>query len=100
MRWLLFLSRLSFICGICFVLSLSLLLKNWAKDQDIASTIIIIGYVIGMLVVPVTLLCYLVVLIARKKLPVPLWLAICNTLFLFFLLFYIIFINGQHYPQT
>jgi hypothetical protein len=100
MRWLLFLSRLSFICGICFVLSLSLLIKDWAKDQDIAGTIIIIGFVLGMIIVPVTLLCYLGVLISGKKLPVPLWLLISNILFLFILLFYIIFINGHHYPQA
>jgi hypothetical protein len=100
MRWLLFLSRLSFICGVCFVLSLSLLIKDWAKDQDIAATFITIGYFMGMIVVPGTLLCYLGVVIVRKQLPVPLWLVISNILFLFILLFYIIFINGQHYPPA
>lgn len=95
MRWLLFLSRLAFICGICFLLSLSLRIKNWTNDESISSTIIIIGYVIGLIVVPFTLLCYLGVLVVRKKLPVPVWLVISNILFLFILMFYIIYINGQ-----
>lgn len=94
MRWLLFLSRLAFICGICFLLSLSLHIKNWTNDESISSTIIIIGYVMGLIIVPFTLLCYLGVLISRKKLPVPLWLVISNIIFLFVLMFYIIYING------
>ncbi|MDP4263884.1 MAG: hypothetical protein Q8941_15260 [Bacteroidota bacterium] len=98
MRWLLFLSRLSFICGISFLLSLSLLIKNWTHDEAITSTIIVIGHVIGMVVVPVTLLCYLGVVIARKKLTIPLWLVVSNILFLFVLLFYIIFSNGNRNP--
>ena len=47
MKWLLFLSRLAFICGLCFLLSLSLLVRNWTNDDAITSTIIMIGYVMG-----------------------------------------------------
>jgi len=102
MRWLLFLSRLAFICGICFLLSLSLRFYEWTRDQDIASTIITIGYFIGILVVPITMLCYLIVVIRKKNLvaAVPLWLIICNVLFLFILLIYIISINAQSNPQA
>jgi hypothetical protein len=100
MRWLLFLSRLAFICGICFVLSLSLLIEDWAKDEDITGTLITIGFVMGLIIVPVTLLCYLGVIIFKKKLPVPLWLVVSNILFLFVLLFYIIFINGHPSPPA
>ena len=102
MRWLLFLSRLAFICGICFLLSLSLRFYEWTKDQDIASTIITIGYFIGILVVPVTMLCYLIVVIRKKNLiaAVPLWLVISNVIFLFILLIYIISINAQSNPQA
>jgi len=98
MRWLLFLSRLAFICGLCFLLSLSLRIRNWTHDETISSTIIIIGFVIGLLVVPVTLLCYLGFLIARKKIPVPIWLIISNVIFLFILMLYLLFINveGNH----
>jgi hypothetical protein len=100
MRWLLFLSRLSFICGISFLLSLSLLVRNWTHDETITSTIIVIGHIMGMVVVPLTLLCYLGVIVARKKLAVPMWLVVSNILFLFVLLFYIIFSNGNHNPQA
>ncbi len=97
MRWLLFLSRLAFICGISFVLSISLLISDWAKDDDITSTIIIIGYFMGIIVVPVTNLCYLVVLFSRKKLTkyVPRWLAIANFIFLLLLLYYIFYMNDH-----
>jgi hypothetical protein len=102
MRWLLFLSRLSFICGVCFLLSLSLRFYEWTKDQDLASTIITIGYFLGILVVPITLLSYLVILIRKKNLVaiVPLWLVISNVIFLFILLIYIISINAQYNPPA
>ena len=97
MRWLRFLSKLSFICGVCFLIALSLRIKNWTQDEAITSTIIVIGYVIGLIVVPFTLLCYLGVLITRKKIPVPVWLIVSNILFLFILLFYILSINVKGY---
>jgi hypothetical protein len=99
MRWLLFLSRLAFICGICFLLSLSLLFYQWTKDQDIGGTIVTIGFIMGIVIVPFTLICYLVLVMRRKNLTaiVPLWLVISNILFLIILLFYIISINAQKY---
>ena len=95
MRWLLFLSRLAFICGIFFILSLSLRISDWAKDEDITSTIIIIGYFMGMIIVPVTNLCYGLVFLMKKKLKkyVPGWLVIANFLFLLLLLYYIFYLN-------
>jgi len=95
MRWLLFLSRLAFICGFCFLLSLALQLWKKSNIEVISSTVIIIGFVIGLLVVPLTLVVYLVVLIRQKRLPVPLWLVIANIIFLFILMLYIIFINVE-----
>jgi hypothetical protein len=99
MRWLLFLSRLAFICGFFFLLSISLLIKNWAGDAGLAATIIIIGYVMGAIIVPVTNICYLVVWVLRKKLRtiVPLWLIIANVLFLFVLLYYLSYINDHQH---
>ena len=87
MRWLLFLSRLSFICGIAFLLALSLLVKDWVKDESIVSTIITIGFFMGMIIVPLTLLSYLVVWISGKGLAkvVPRWLIITNIFILFIL---------------
>ena len=95
MRWLLFLSRLAFICGVFFLLTLSLLVKDWVRDESIVSTIITIGFFMGMIIVPITLLCYLVLWIIGKKPAsvVPRWLIIANIFVLLILLAYIYYIN-------
>jgi hypothetical protein len=95
MRWLLFLSRLAFICGIFLLLSVSLQVKDWTRDEALSSTIIIIGYFMGMVIIPVVNLCYLGVLIVKKRLhpPVPMWLSLVNLLFLFILIFYIFYMS-------
>ena len=84
MRWLLFLSRLSFICGFFFLLSISLRFYNWTHDEVTTSTVIVIGYFMGLILVPVTNLCYLAVWVIKRKLKiyVPRWLIIMNILFL------------------
>jgi uncharacterized BrkB/YihY/UPF0761 family membrane protein len=101
MRWLLFLSRLAFICGIFFLLSASLLIKDWLTDVDIVSTIITIGYFMGMIILPGTSLCYLVVFAVKKKLReyVPLWLILANILFLLLLIYFIFYLNDPYYHQ-
>ena len=101
MRWLLFLSRLSLICGIFFLLSLSLLVKDWIKDESLVSTIITIGFFMGMIIVPITLVCYLAVWIAGKKPAsfIPVWLIVVNFFVLAILLGYIYYVNylyAQH----
>ena len=100
MRWLLFLSRLAFICGIFFLLSVSLLLWSWANDS-ISSTIIIIGYFIGLIIVPVVNLCYLAIALIKRKLGayVPLWLVTANIFFLLILILYIFYFNDPYYHQ-
>lgn len=102
MRWLLFLSRLAFICGLFFALSFTLLINKWVTNPELESTIITIGYVMGMIILPVTNLCYLAVLIIRKKLReyVPLWLILANALFLLFLIYFIFYLNDPYYHQT
>ncbi|HKC36012.1 MAG TPA: hypothetical protein VKB95_08115 [Chitinophagaceae bacterium] len=101
MRWLLFLSRLAFICGLFFVLSFTLLIKKWVNNPELESTIITIGYVMGMIILPVTILCYLAVLIIKKKLReyVPGWLVLANILFLLFLIYFIFYLNDPFYHQ-
>ena len=95
MRWLLFLSRLAFICGVFFLLTLSLLVKDWVRDESIVSTIITIGFFMGMIIVPLTLLCYLIVWMAGKRPAsvVPRWLVVANIIVLLILLAYIYYIN-------
>ena len=102
MRWLLFLSRLAFICGFFFVLSLSLLITDWLKTESLVSTVITIGYFLGLLIVPVTVLCYLAVVIIKRRLRpyVPAWLVIANVFFLFLLLYYIFYLNDPYYHQS
>jgi hypothetical protein len=101
MRWLKFLSKLSFICGIFFLLSVSLLVKEWIADPTTASTIITIGYTMGIIVIPLTVLIYAGVLIARKKLSsmVPLWLVLANCFFLLALIYFIFYLNDPYYHQ-
>ena len=101
MRWLLFLSRLAFICGIFFLLSVSLLMQEWIWDENLKSTIITIGYFMGMIIIPAVNLCYLLVFIVKRKLRqfVPLWLIIANLLFLLSLIFFIFYLNDPYYHQ-
>jgi hypothetical protein len=99
MRWLLFLSRLSFICGICFLVSLSFLMMKTDNQDLVSSTIIVIGCVIGLVVITFTVLCYLGMMFSRHK-PgkfIPAWLIISNIVFLFVLLFYIFYLNDPYY---
>jgi len=98
MRWLLFLSRVAFICGFFFIGSFSLLVYDWAKDDTLTSTIIIIGHVMGMILIPFVNMCYLAVLFIRRELNVyvPAWLSIANFLFLLILVFYIFSQHGQY----
>ena len=101
MRWLLFLSRVAFICGVFFLLSFSLLINKWIKDPTLESTTITIGYVMGMIFLPVTNLCYLAVLLIKRKLRayVPIWLILANLLFLLFLIYFIFYLNDPYYHQ-
>jgi hypothetical protein len=101
MRWLLFLSRLAFICGIFLLLSFSVAIRNWTNDEAITSTIIMIGYVMGLVILPFVNLCYLGALFIKRKLSVyvPAWLIVANILFLFILIFYIFYLNDPYYHQ-
>jgi hypothetical protein len=93
MRWLLFLSRLAFICNIFFLLAVSLQLSNWIHNQQLVSTVVIIGYVMGFILNPVLLLCYLIQVLLRKKFwqSIPPWLIFANIILTVILVLYIIF---------
>ena len=95
MRWLLKLSRIAFICNICFLLAFSIQISNWIHNEDINDYIITIGFVMGFILNPLVNLCYLFTfIIARKKLAViPSWLLVANILFLVIEAFYIINLN-------
>jgi hypothetical protein len=99
MRWLLFLSRLAFVCNIFFLLAVSLQLGNWLTNPDITATIAIIGYFMVVLFNPLVNLCYLTLFMVRKKfwMVVPSWLITANILFLVMQIFYILYLNDTKY---
>lgn len=101
MPWLRFISRLSFICGLFFLLSVSLLVKDWLTDQVAVSTIVTIGYAMGLVLFPLVNLCYLGVFIVKRKLRpyVPAWLVLMNFLYLLILVVYIFYLNDPYYHQ-
>jgi hypothetical protein len=97
MRWLLSLSRLAFICNLFFLLAFSLQLSDWIKNEQIVSTIVLIGYVMGFILNPVANFSYLVFgIFSRKSLKaIPSWLIVANVLFLVIDAFYILYINSH-----
>ena len=101
MRWLLFLSRLAFISGICIVIWLILAMVKIDNAEAFSSTVIIIGYAIGAVLLPITNISYLVLRIMGKKISpvVPRWLIIANIFFLILLLYYIFYLNDPYYHQ-
>ena len=97
MRWLLFLSRLSFICCVCFFIAFTIQLSNWIKNEDAISLMVLIGYVMGFLINPITIICYLIVFIrSRAKLKlIPSWLLTANIIFFVLQVFYFIFFQND-----
>lgn len=97
MRWLLFLSRLAFVCNAFFLVALSLQFTRWFKNDDAESLVIIIGYFMAMLLNPAAVLCC-AILFLRSRVTfqtLPKWLVIANALFLAFQAFYILHLNGR-----
>ncbi len=99
MRWLLFLSRLAFICGLFTALSLSLQFRDWLHDEVTVSTIVTIGYFLGMIILPLTTICYGIVYLVKHKLGVPRWLVFMNILFFLLLIFIFFYLNDPYYHQ-
>ena len=95
MRWLLFLSRLAFICNVFFLLAVSLQISHWLKNEDLAGTIAILGYLLVALLNPLANIFYLSLFLIRKKFwqVVPSWLITANILFLVMQIFYILYLN-------
>jgi hypothetical protein len=97
MRWLLTLSRLAFICNLFFLIAFSFQLSNWIKNEQITSTVVLIGYVMGFILNPLANFSYLVFgIVSRKSLKIlPSWLIVANVLFLVIDAFYILYINSH-----
>lgn len=99
MRWLLFLSKLAFICNLLFIPAFILQIRNFIPDQNFSSYIIIIGFVFSILFNPMTNLCYIVTYFINKKLlaTIPGWLIVVNILFLFLQVVYLLLMNVDKY---
>lgn len=97
-RWLLFFSRVAFICNICFLITFSVQMTDWIKNKDITEMVALIGYVMGFIINPLLVICYLVVFIfSRKRLKtIPSWLITANILFLVIQTLYILYLNDTH----
>ena len=100
MRWLLFLSKVAFVCNLLFIPAFVLQVKNFISDQDISSYIIIIGFVFAILFNPLANLCYLVFYFTNKKILsiVPGWVIVINILFLFLQVVFLLLMNIHNYP--
>jgi hypothetical protein len=99
MRFILFLSRIAFICNICFLFAFSLQLTNWIHNEQLSSTLVVAGYVMGFVINPLVIILYLLTfLISRKKLKaLPSWLITANILFFVIQILYILYLNDtQH----
>jgi hypothetical protein len=99
MRWLLFLSKLAFICNIAFLISFVFRVTNWLTNHDLEAYIIIIGWGLSILFNPLVSLCYLILFwVKRKALAVvPAWLIVMNILFLILQLVFFLVINIDSY---
>jgi hypothetical protein len=99
MRWLLFLSKLAFICNIAFLISFVFRVTNWLTNHDLEAYIIIIGWGLSILFNPLVTLCYLIFFwVKRKALAVvPAWLIVMNILFLILQLVFFLVINIDSY---
>ena len=97
MRWLLFLSKLAFICNLAFLVSFIFRVTNWLTNHDIEAYIIIIGWVLSAVFNPIVVFIYLIVFwINRKRLSiVPVWLIVMNILFLFLQLIFLLLMNVE-----
>ena len=97
MRWLLFLSRLAFICNIFFLLSFSLKIHDWIRVEAVTSTTIILGFVLSILFNPITVFCYLFVFVLKRKHldSIPAWLMVANIFILFLQVIFLLLLNIQ-----
>jgi hypothetical protein len=96
MRWLLFLSRLAFLCNVCFLLAVSLQFLRWFQNHDLESYFIIIGYFLVAIINPLANFCVLYLFVgSRERLKVvPSWLWIANFAFFILQIIYLLYLNG------
>jgi hypothetical protein len=100
MRWVLFLSRVAFICNLFFLIAAFLQWTLFIQDETAVSTIVIMGYFLAVFVFnPLVNVIYLILWIKKKLLQVmPKWLVLANFIFLLLQIFFILLLNDTfHY---
>ena len=100
MRLLRFLSRVAFICNICYLLaSLIRYLPN-PPEGNVLSTIIVLGWMLGILMNVVVNVWWLAAwAFSKAPLDIPRWLRIVNLIFLIIQLVILFFHHDQQYTQ-
>lgn len=80
-----FISRIAFICNICFAAAFAIRYMH-AMQDPVISTILIAGLVISIPANIMANFLYAIVLLQKKPMRnfVPVWVAICNFLFFIF----------------
>jgi hypothetical protein len=98
-KYLLFFSRVAFICNICFLIAFSVQLTDWIKNEDISSMVALTGYVMGFIINPLLIVCYIIFfVVSRRRLKaVPSWLRTANILFLVIQILYILYLNDTRH---
>lgn len=93
MRKLLFLSRVAFLCNICFLLAWLIQYLPVSPHGHIASTIIVLGTGVAVILNMVVNIIVIISLFVKKSKGqfYPRWLIICNFLFLILQLFTLLF---------
>jgi hypothetical protein len=88
-----FLSKVAFICNICFLIANALLWEKNPPRADWLSLVIIMGYVMAVFMNAGALISYLYIRFwgEHSGYPVPIWLIIINCLF--FLIQLILFLS-------
>lgn len=95
MRWLLFLSRVAFICNLFFILSLLILWKELVTQQAVVGTVGILGYVLAIVFNSFVNLCYVTMLLVKRSVlsVIPKWLLLANLVFFILQILYIFVLN-------
>ena len=92
MSRLAFLSRVAFICNICLLVVGVMRYLPALPPQSFASTVIIAGLVLSFVMNGMVNIMYAILLVQKRPLRmyVPVWLAICNFIFLIFQFYLVI----------
>ena len=84
MQKLLFFSRVTFICNICFVISWFLQYSPFSPQGNVASTVVVLGVGVAIFLSVTVNFFVAIALLQKKRFPehFPRWLIIANFLFL------------------